>query len=66
MACITASLQGRMTCSKAALRGTALRAAQNGSRTVMVADKAVWLPGSPGAKRTCTRCPVSHPAIAHP
>lgn len=39
--------------STANIRGTAVRAAQNGSRTVMAADRAIWLPGGDFPKREC-------------
>jgi len=49
MPAFTVAMQGLS--SKATVRGTALRAAQNGSRTVMAADRPIWLPGNDFPKR---------------
>ena len=47
MVAITAAMSGRMQ----SVRGTPLRAVQNGSRTVMAAERAIWLPGNDFPKR---------------
>jgi hypothetical protein len=52
MAALTASMQAVRPSSQR-VRGTALRAAQNGSRTVMAAERPIWLPGGDFPKREC-------------
>lgn len=54
MASLTASTMAVRPCTQR-VRGTALRAAQNGNRTVMAADRAIWLPGGDFPKRECQR-----------
>jgi len=56
MVAFTAAMQGRLAC-KTSMRGTPLRAAQNGSRTVMAAQRPIWLPGNDFPKRKSSSSP---------
>jgi len=56
MVAFTAAMQGRLAC-KTSVRGTPLRAAQNGSRTVMAAQRPIWLPGNDFPKRKSSSSP---------